>query len=67
MQAPPSSPASLGGAGAGSSNDAAYSMSPEEKARYLNHFAPCDVNGDGYVEGLQAVELFSRSGLDRGK
>ena len=42
-----------------------YAMSGEDRARYLNHFAPYDTNGDGFVEGPQAVELFSRSGLDR--
>lgn len=42
-----------------------YAMSGEDRARYLNHFAPYDTNGDGFVEGAQAVELFSRSGLDR--
>lgn len=53
----PAFPSSLEGDG--------YAMSSEDRARYLNHFGPCDVNGDGFVDGPQAVELFSRSGLDR--
>lgn len=58
-------PPSPSSSSSGSASDP-YGMTAEERARYLVHFGPCDLNGDGFVEGAQAVDLFSRSGLERG-
>ena len=43
----------------------AFSMQPPEYARYQQLFAQFDNNADGFVEGAEAVPLFSKSGLDR--
>ncbi len=65
VQPPPPPPSSSGAPSPVLGGADPYAMSAEDRGRYLNHFAPCDTNGDGFVEGPQAVDLFSRSGLDR--
>jgi hypothetical protein len=41
-----------------------YTMTPQEQSRYDALF-PSYAQSDGYVYGQQAVELFSKSGMDR--
>jgi len=42
-----------------------YSMTPQEQSRYENLF-PQYAKPDGFIYGGEAVELFSKSGVDRG-
>lgn len=43
-----------------------FALTQPEYERYRGLFATVDPNGDGLVEGADAVPLFSKSGLDRG-
>jgi hypothetical protein len=45
--------------------DDAFSMSPQELAKYEMLFSAYDSDGDGFVTGAEAVTLFTRSGLSR--
>lgn len=42
-----------------------YSMSAQERSNYERLFPRYDSDGDGFVTGPEAVELFSKSGLPR--
>jgi len=53
------------GAGAGAGRVDQYAMSDQDKTKYGQHFGNYDSNKDGFVEGSEAVALFSKSGLPR--
>eukprot|EP00968_Pinguiococcus_pyrenoidosus_P014055 scaffold1277_cov253-Pinguiococcus_pyrenoidosus.AAC.60 len=42
-----------------------YAMTPTERTKYAGFFPNYDKNGDGFVEGAEARQLFSQSGLDK--
>ena len=42
-----------------------WSISPADQAKYDSVFASTSKDGGHYVEGRSAVELFSKSGLDK--
>jgi hypothetical protein len=42
----------------------AYAIAPEDVVRYDGLFASYDKDGDGYIQGAEAVAIFSQSGLD---
>ena len=46
-------------------DDDPYSMHPNEQARYHQNLSPQYATHDGYVYGAQAVDLFSKSGLEK--
>lgn len=80
-QTPVTSPSNFGSAGRGMLNfpasptsagpisprqtDQPYNMLEADKMKYGQHFGSCDTNHDGFVEGAEAVALFSKSGLER--
>jgi hypothetical protein len=62
LMAPPAAPVAAAPAGSGGSP---YSFSPDEQSRYYVVFSSTDSDNDGFIQGGEAVALFSKSGLDR--
>jgi len=70
----PAGPSSVGGASVVGGHGAStaltvqdpYTLTPQERSRYESIF-PQYAKEDGYMHGKEAVELFSKSGLDQSK
>lgn len=56
---------SMGFVGAADTSASPYFIARDDQEKYDRVFASTDSDGDGYVQGGQAAELFGKSGLDR--